>query len=200
MDLGYERSGDGSGIREKDGLRLSFDMLFPDDALHLSLAEAIQRDWLMLGIQVNIQPVPFEELLNNYLSPREYQAALVDLDMRNDHDPDPYPFWHQSEVTGGQNYSQWDNRSASEYIEQARVIVDTNFRSKLYRNFQIVFSRELPALPLYFPVFTFGVDTQVSGVQLAPIYNIRDRFLGINDWYLVTRRSLDTVQEATVQP
>ncbi|MFC2063704.1 peptide ABC transporter substrate-binding protein [Chloroflexota bacterium] len=200
VDLGYERSGDGSGIREKDGLRLSFTMLFPDDALHLSLAEAIQRDWLMLGIQVNIQPVPFEEMLNNYLSPREYQAALVDLDMRNDHDPDPYPFWHQSEVTGGQNYSQWDNRSASEYIEQARVIVDSNFRSKLYRNFQIVFSRELPALPLYFPVFTFGVDTQVSGVQLAPIYNIRDRFLGINDWYLLTRRSIDSVPEATARP
>ena len=28
-------------------------------------------------------------------------------------DPDPYPFWHQSEATGGQNYSQWDNRTAS---------------------------------------------------------------------------------------
>ena len=198
--LGFERSGDGSGIREKDGLRLSFTMIYPDDAIHLSLAEAIQRDWLMLGVQVIIQPVAFDELLNNYLSSRDYQAALVDLDMGNDHDPDPYPFWHQAEATGGQNYSQWDNRTASEYIEQARVIVDSTFRSKLYRNFQIIFSRELPALPIYYPVFTFGVDTQVSGVQLAPIYNISDRFLNINDWYLVTRRSLEAVQEATVQP
>ncbi|HKZ45054.1 MAG TPA: hypothetical protein VJZ78_08475, partial [Anaerolineales bacterium] len=122
------------------------------------------------------------------------------LDFENDHDPDPYPFWHQSEATGGQNYSQWDDRSASEYIEQARVIVDLNFRSKLYRNFQIVFSRQLPSLPLYFPVFTFAVDSQVLGVQLAPIYDISDRFLNFNEWYLVTRRSLEPAADSTGQP
>jgi len=200
IDLGYEISGDGSGIREKEGLRLSFTLLYPDDKTHLAVAEAIQRDWLKIGVQVELQPVSFEDLLNNYLSSRNYQVALVDLDFENDHDPDPYPFWHQSEVTGGQNYSQWDDRSASEYIEQARVIVDTNFRSKLYRNFQIVFSRQLPALPLYYPVFTFAVDSQVSGVQLAPIYNISDRFLNFNEWYLVTRRSLESASEPTAQP
>ena len=199
-ELGYTRSGDGSGIREKDGLRMEFTLLYPDDARHLDVAEAIQRDWLILGVQVDLQPVTYEEMLSNYLSPRNYQAALVDLDFENDHDPDPYPFWHQSEATGGQNYSQWDDRSSSEYLEQARVIVDTTFRSKLYRNFQIVFSRELPALPLYIPVFTFAVDSQVSGVQIAPIYNFSDRFLNFNEWYLVTRRSLESVGEGTSQP
>jgi len=198
--LGYVRSGDGSGIREKDGVRMAFTLLYPDDTQHLSVAEAIQRDWLKIGVQVDLQAIPFDELLNNYLAPRNYQAALIDLDFENDHDPDPYPFWHQSEATGGQNYSQWDNRSASEYIEQARVIVDSNFRSKLYRNFQIVFSRQLPSLPLYFPVFTFAVDSQVSGVQLAPIYDISDRFLDFNEWYLVTRRSLEPASDSTGQP
>ena len=198
--LGYVRSGDGSGIREKDGVRMAFTLLYPDDTQHLSVAEAIQRDWLKIGVQVDLQAIPFDELLNNYLAPRNYQAALIDLDFENDHDPDPYPFWHQSEATGGQNYSQWDNRSASEYIEQARVIVDSNFRSKLYRNFQIVFSRQLPSLPLYFPVFTFAVDSQVLGVQLAPIYDISDRFLNFNEWYLVTRRSLEPAADSTGQP
>src|SRR3990170_742032 len=198
--LGYVRSGDGSGIREKDGVRMAFTLLYPDDTQHLSVAEAIQRDWLKIGVQVDLQAIPFDELLNNYLASRSYQAALIDLDFENDHDPDPYPFWHQSEATGGQNYSQWDDRSASEYIEQARVIVDSNFRSKLYRNFQIVFSRQLPSLPLYFPVFTFAVDSQVSGVQLAPIYDISDRFLDFNEWYLVTRRSLEPASDSTGQP
>ncbi|MFC2028570.1 peptide ABC transporter substrate-binding protein [Chloroflexota bacterium] len=199
-DLGYERSADNSGIREKDGIRMEISMFIHDDAYHLSLAEAIQKDWMNIGVQVDLVPVSFDDLLNKSLSTRNYQAALVDLDLSNDHDPDPYPFWHQSEATGGQNYSQWDNRTASEYIEQARVIVDTTFRSKLYRNFQIVFSRELPALPLYFPVFTFAVDSQVSGVQIAPIYNISDRFLNINDWYLVTKRSLESASDTSSQP
>jgi len=199
-NLGYKPAMDGSGILEKDGISLSFTLLYPNDSEHASIAEVIQSNWQNLGIKVELQAVSYDELINDYIVPRKFQAALVDLDFSNTHDPDPYPFWHQAEATGGQNYSQWDNRSASEYIEQARVIVDTPFRIKLYRNFQILFSRELPALPLYYPVFTFGVDTQVSGIQISYLSAISDRFYGIKDWYLVTRRTLENVQTGTEQP
>lgn len=198
--LGYSPAMDGSGILEKDGNSLIFTLLYPDDEEHASVAEAIKNNWLNLGVRVELQAVTYDELLNNYLVSRNYQAALVDLDFSNSHDPDPYPFWHQAEASGGQNYSQWDNRSASEYIEQARVIVDIPFRIRLYRNFQILFSRELPALPLYYPVFTFGVDSQVSGIQISYLSAIRDRFEGIKNWYLVTRRTLENVQTGTEQP
>ncbi|MFH2037964.1 MAG: ABC transporter substrate-binding protein [Chloroflexota bacterium] len=199
-NLGYKPATDGSGILEKDGISLSFTLLYPNDSEHVSIAEVIQSNWQNLGIKVELQAVSYNELINDYLVPRNFQAALVDLDFSNTKDPDPYPFWHQAEATGGQNYSQWDNRSASEYIEQARVIVDTPFRIKLYRNFQILFSRELPALPLYYPVFTFGVDTQVSGIQISYLSAISDRFYSIKDWYLVTRRTLENVQTGTEQP
>lgn len=199
-NFGYELAPDGSGIWEKDGVSLSFTLLYPDDEMHASVAEAIQNNWHSLGVNVELQEVTYEQLINDYLVTRNYQAALVDLDFTNTHDPDPYPFWHQAEATGGQNYSQWDNRSASEYIEQARVIVDTGFRIKLYRNFQIMFARELPALPLYYPVFTFGADAQVSGIQISHLSSISDRFDGIANWYLVTRRALENVQEGTAQP
>jgi peptide/nickel transport system substrate-binding protein len=84
-------------------------------------------------------------------------------------DPDPYPFWHQAEAVGGQNYSGWDNRAASEYLEQARVTADYSLRAKLYRNFQVVFAKELPALPLYVPVYSYGVDVQVQ-CAVGPLY------------------------------
>jgi len=115
----------------------------------------------------------------------------VDLNLSRTPDPDPYPFWHQAEATGGQNYSQWDNRSASEYLEQARVTADYDLRSKLYRNFQIVFAKELPALPLYIPVYSYGVDSQVQGVQISPMYEPSDRFATFTNWYLITRRALE---------
>jgi peptide/nickel transport system substrate-binding protein len=198
--LGYSLASDGSGILEKDSLPLSFTLLYPDDEIHASVAEAIQSNWRSLGVSVALQAVSYEQLINEHLVPRNFQAALVDLDFSHTHDPDPYPFWHQAEATGGQNYSQWDDRSASEYIEQARVIVDTSFRIRLYRNFQILFARELPALPLYYPVFSFGVDSQVSGIQISHLSEISDRFEGINNWYLVTRRALENVQTGTEQP
>ncbi len=197
---GYVIPAEGGAVRAKDGQSLTFTMLHPDDELHTQLAQLIQASWAQIGVQVNLQPVPYDRMVFDYLGPRKYQAALVDLNLARTPDPDPYPFWHQAEAAGGQNYSQWDNRTASEYLEQARVNTDFDIRARLYRNFQVVFAKELPALPLYFPVYSFGVDSQVLGVQIGPLYDISDRFSRITDWYLVTRRSLETTPEATAAP
>ena len=197
---GYAIPADGGAVRAKEGRSLTFTMLHPEDELHTQLAQAIQANWAQIGVQVNLQPVPYDRMVFDYLGPRSYQAALVDLNLARTPDPDPYPFWHQAEATGGQNYSQWDNRTASEYLEQARVNTKISVRTRLYRNFQVVFAKELPSLPLYYPVYSFGVDAQVLGVQMAPLSDISDRLSLITDWYLVTRRSLETTPEATPAP
>lgn len=198
-DAGYNLPPD-SNVRAKDGKQLAFTLIYPDDTLHTQLAQSIQQDWTAIGILVTLQPVTYESLMNDSLIPHIYQAALVDLDSSRSPDPDPYPFWHQSESTGGQNYSQWDNRQASEYLEQARVVFDKNIRAKLYRNFQAIFAKELPALPLFYPVYTFGVDMRVNGVQLAPLFDPSDRFNTISDWYLITRRAVDETMQPSPIP
>lgn len=187
---GYKIPGGGQDVRaDKEGKLLEFTMIHPDDALHTAVAELIQQNWAAVDVKVTLEALPYDTILNTRLATRSYEAALVDLNLARSPDPDPYPFWHQSEVTGGQNYSQWDDRSASEYIEQARIDPDLNIRSRLYRNFQVVFAKEFPALPLYFPVSTYGVDQQVLGVQVPALFDPSDRFLMISDWYLVTRRT-----------
>jgi peptide/nickel transport system substrate-binding protein len=187
-------------VRAKSNVSLSFTMVYPDDSIHAQLAQTIQQDWAAIGVEVKLQPVSYTSLLNDYLTPRTYQAALVDLDLSRSYDPDPYPFWHQVEITSGQNYSQWDNRTASEYLEQARVIADPTIRARLYRNFQVVFSRELPALPLYYPIYTYGVDQRMLGVQAVPLFEPADRFNGVSSWYLVTRRALEQTVQPTTTP
>jgi peptide/nickel transport system substrate-binding protein len=196
---GYVIPPDGT-VRAKDNVSLSFTMAYPDDGLHAQLAQAIQQDWAAIGVEVTLKAVSYESLLKDYLTPRTYQAALVDLDLSRSYDPDPYPFWHQAEITGGQNYSQWDNRPASEYIEQARVVADPAIRIRLYRNFQVIFGRELPALLLYYPIYSYAVDQRVQGVQAAPLFESADRFNGVASWYLVTRRPLDKTSQPTVTP
>jgi peptide/nickel transport system substrate-binding protein len=196
---GYVLPADGT-VRSKDNVTLSFTMVYPEDSLHTQIAQAIQQNLNEIGVEVKLQPVSYESLFNDYLIPRTYQAALVDLDLTRSYDPDPYPFWHQAEITGGQNYSQWDNRTASEYLEQARVIADPNIRTRLYRNFQVIFGRELPALLLYYPIFTYGVDQRVQGVQAVPLFEPADHFNGISSWYLVTRRALEQTIQPTTTP
>ena len=186
----------GSDVRSKDGQPLTFTLVHPSDETHTLIAQAIQSDWALIGVRINLQSVAYDSLINDHLTPRNYEAALADLNTSRTPDPDPYLFWHQSEATGGQNYSQWDNRTASEFLETARTSADYAERARLYRNFQVVFTKDMPSLPLYYPVYSYGVDAQVQGVQVAPMYDTSDRLALINEWYLVTRRSLEEQPEA----
>jgi len=197
---GYVIPAGGGDVRAKDTVSLTFTLSHPDDAVHTQIAQAIQTQWAQIGVRVDLQAVPYDQLVLNTLASRAYQAALVDLNLSRTPDPDPYPFWHQAEATGGQNYSQWNNRAASEYLEQARVTADNNMRARLYRNFQIVFAKELPSLPLYVPVYTYGVDSQVQGVQVGALYDPSDRFATFASWYLLTRRALEQPIVTTSTP
>jgi peptide/nickel transport system substrate-binding protein len=105
-------------------------------------------------------------------------------------DPDPYPFWHQTQVTTGQNYSNWEDHQASEYLEQARISIDTGERARLYRNFQVRFSQELPALPLYFPVYSYALSTDVQNVRMGALFDPSDRFNSLAGWFLLNKSAV----------
>ncbi len=183
-NLGYTYPADGGDARtNEEGDRLAFTMIFPDDERHTLIAQSIQENWAVLGIDVSLQALPYEELISDRLENRSYEVALVDLNLTSMPDPDPYPFWHQTQTTGGQNYSIWNDRQASEYLEQARIILDIVERQRLYKNFQVRFFDQLPALPLYYPVYTYGVSSDVKGVRIGPIFEPADRLDTISDWY-----------------
>ena len=198
---GYAIPAGGGDVRAKDGQFLSFTLIHPDDTLHTQIAQAIQSDWALIGVQIELQAVSYDSLINDFLTTRNYQAVLADLNTARTPDPDPYLFWHQSEATGGQNYSQWDNRTASEFLETARTATNFEDRARLYRNFQVLFAKDMPSLPLYYPVYSYGVDVQVQGVQVAPmLYDVSDRFALIAEWFLVTRRTLEQTPVPTLVP
>jgi len=198
---GYVIPAEGGNVRAKDGAPLAFTMMHPDDETHTKIAQTIQAEWAVIGVRVELLPMPYDKLVLDSLASRAYQSALVDVNLSRTPDPDPYPFWHQAEAIGGQNYSQWNNRAASEYLEQARVTADYTLRTRLYRNFQVVFSKELPALPLYVPVYSYGVDAQVQGAQVASlIYEPSDRLATFASWYLLTRRALEQTDTPPALP
>ena len=185
----YNLTGVEGTVRVKDDVSMEFSMIYPDTLQHKAMAEQIQSDWAAMGVKVNLEAVPYDQLVLDRLTNRTFQAALVDLNMARTPDPDPYPFWDSVQATGGQNYSQWDDRMASEYLENARVTIDIAERARLYRNFQVLFARELPALPLFYPVFNYGVNEEIQGVRMGPLFDTSDRFLTIQDWYLVSERN-----------
>jgi peptide/nickel transport system substrate-binding protein len=186
-EAGYVFAAEGATVRSKSDVNLKFTLLYPDTETHRLLAEAIQKDWAAIGVQADLEAVPYDQLVNDRLAQRTYQAALVDLNLSRSPDPDPYPFWDQAQATGGQNYSQWDDRMVSEYLEQARVTEDLAERTRLYNNFQVIFSQQLPSLPLFFPMYSYAVTKDVKGVGMGPLFDNSDRFATIMDWYFTAR-------------
>jgi len=197
---GYSIPTFGGEVRASTGVTLTFELLYPEDQLHAEIAQSIQEDWDRLGLKVTLKALPYDELVSNHLETRQYQAILVDLNLMESTDPDPYPFWHQAQITGGQNYSKWDDRPASEYIEQARITLDMAERTRLYRNFQVRFAQELPALPMYYPVYTYGVDLGVQGVRMGSLFSPSDRLNSITDWFMLAKTSTISQTPITVTP
>jgi peptide/nickel transport system substrate-binding protein len=173
-------------IRAKEGIPISFTLYTNNNPLQVALANAVATQWQDIGVKATVVPVQ-AGLLNNYLAPRNYQAALLDVQLPND--PDPYPFWHETQADPpGQNYSQFRDRDVSEVLEQARRTNDTSQRISLYHKFQEMFREKIPGILLYYPVYNYAVSEKVRDVQVGPIAVSADRFRTLPDWYVLTRR------------
>ncbi len=187
--LGIARGETGTLVTA-EGVEVRLVLLSPDDELHTQIAEYIKQGWESVGVAVDVLSMPYAEVVAK-LDARDYDAALVEIDLSGTPDPDPYPFWAQSQAQSGQNYSQWNNRSASEYLEQARVSNDYTLRAKLYRNFQILFHEQLPSLPLFYPVYNYAVRNTILDVTIGPIYEVSDRLNNLNTWFILAANAAE---------
>lgn len=187
LDLAGWIDGDGDGVREKDGKPFAFILLVKDDVRHQAIGGRLAADWAKVGVSVDVQPVSFSGLVADFLAPRTFEAALTDWKQVGD--PDPFPQWHSSQIEGnGQNYVGWQNAEADQLMESARQTTDEVERRELYAQFQTIFAEELPSLPLYHPLYTYGVSTRVNNVQVGALNTPSERFASFPVWYIDSRR------------
>lgn len=205
LDAAGWKDTNSDGIREKDQQPLAFTLTTTDDPTRVALANEIAKAWQAIGVKAAVQPVPASLLVQNVLRPRQFDAVLYEWRTLSN-DPDQYENWHQTQIPAGsgpgQNYSGLDDRDISEALEAARKTNDQSKRADLYRQFQELFADRVPALLLFYPVYTYGVDSRVRGVRLAPMLLASDRFRNVSQWYLKTKRVLpgSPVEEPTRPP
>lgn len=179
-------------VRTKGGKSIEFTMLVPNDPTSVAIANLAVGNWADLGIRASIQLASPDDI-KTALVDRTYQAALTNLSFTSTPDPDPYPFWHQTQINTGQNYSGFDSRDISEILEQARTTPSLTDRAKFYRAFQSKFTDQTPALLLYYPIYNYAVSAKVNGVQIGPLVDPSDRFDSMTNWYIVMRRVIENV-------
>ncbi len=193
-EAGWVRREANDGVRHKKGQRLAFTLLTSSEPERIGVAQRIAEQWTAIGVTVTVKTASSLDV-REALEKHDFEAILVHLALPGD--PDPYPFWHETQVENGQNYAGFIHRHTSEIIEQARVITNRERRRKLYYEFQEIFAQEVPALLLYVPVYTYGVDERIHDLQLGPLARPSDRFRTISRWWIVPHRVFVSESESS---
>ena len=181
------RDVDEEGYRWKDGAKLEVTLTIPNREEMLMIAEIIKENWNDMGMQVNIDSYDPVELQTEYIQPRNYQALLYGQLLG--HDPDPYPFWHSIQRDNpGLNLTSLQDPEIDDLLETARKMTDEEERVSKYLHFQNTLTEQIPAIFLYSPTYTYGVTPKIQGIELEYITYPSDRFMGVNEWYINTKR------------
>ncbi|EKD56915.1 MAG: hypothetical protein ACD_58C00044G0005 [uncultured bacterium] len=154
---------------------------------YLKYAEEIKTKWSELGAAVDIQIKSNSDLQKINIPSRDFDILIYGLDYGRD--PDPYPFWHSSQVTNtGLNLSSFSNIDADKLLEEARLTNNQENRTKKYEAFQKILDDHVPAIILEQVSWQLAIDNKVKGITEHQAINSSDRFFEVWKWYIQTQR------------
>jgi len=160
-----------------------------DTPEYIKTAQEVAKMWQAIGIQTSVNTVASRQIVRDALKDRNYQVLIYGEMIGAD--PDLYSFWHSSQSEyPGLNLAKFSDRDADKILEDARVTLDTDARSKLYQKFQDILAKELPAVFLYSPTYIMSVSKDIKGIDVSNLVSPQDRFNNINDWYIKTKRQV----------
>lgn len=173
--------------KEQESIPLKLTLSTGEQSPLPEIAEELKKQWEKLGINLNIQKMDTQELLGNVIRPREYEALLFGQVL--DAIPDPFPFWHSTQkMDPGLNLTFFGSKSADAKLKTARESEDPAARKAALEDLQDLILQEAPAVFLVRPDYLYFVSPKVKGIEEHVIANPSNRFAGIENWYVKTRR------------
>lgn len=173
-----------TGIRESSaGTPLSFSLstaLTPDLE---RTAELLKRNFENVGAQVTLNTHSTEELLQEVIRPRTYDALLFGQVIGRENDL--FGYWHSSQLTDpGLNIALYANEEVDSLLEEMR----TEAGDVSYNEFNKLVREDMPALFLYHPNLPYVHPPKIFGLVRHDIVSPHERFIDIHKWYIQTRR------------
>jgi peptide/nickel transport system substrate-binding protein len=152
-------------------------------------AETIARQLAAAGIRAEVRPVESAAFFSSVIQPKAYQVLLTGTLLGVD--PDPYPFWHSSQIRpGGLNLALYANRNADALLEAARNTVNVEERTQKYREFQDMVASDVPAVFLYQSTYAYALGGKIRNADMGRLISPSDRFARVTEWYVKTKKAL----------
>jgi peptide/nickel transport system substrate-binding protein len=166
------------GIREKDGQRLSFEMLGDaGDQTTAAMLVAMQEFWRAVGIDMQPRLMPFQALVEAIAVSFEFEAFLIGFSWGVS--PDQGAMFECGAYGGGFNVVRYCNPEVDRILAEARAESDQNRRFELYTEFQELVLSDLPIAVLSFPQSVSGINTRVHNVYPS---SVNERFNAETWW------------------
>lgn len=162
------RDGDGDGIREKSGTRLSLTLLTNEEnAARMRAADLIVEQLGALGFEIVRESAPFGQATATILGQR-YDMALLGWE-NLPADPGLMPLWRSADdVPGaGVNFTSFQDAEVDAWLDQAQAVTDCGLeqRGELYRRVQKRVYDEVPVVLLRADTEAWAVSLQWAGVE-----------------------------------
>ena len=167
---------DGDGIRDKDGVKFSFEFLIPGGSeTGEKIATILKEELDGIGINMTIRKTEWA-VFTTRLNERNFDAVTLAWSMGIE--TDPYQIWSSSQAESGSNFIGFKNAEVDRLIETARKEFDRDKRIELYRQFSEIIHEEQPYTFLFCRKATVAVNKRFENVTVYP--------LGIEptEWYV----------------
>jgi len=150
-------------------------------------AEYVRNTWAAVGADVDVKIFEQGDLNQNVIRPRKYDALLFGEVVGRE--LDLFAFWHSSQRNDpGLNISLYANTAVDDVLAQMRTATTEVQRRALYEKFRRIIAKDMPAVFLYSPDFTYIFPNKIVDMQLTAISSPSERFLDVHRWHVENDR------------
>lgn len=173
--------------KDKEATPLAITLVTSDLPDLIQTGEMIKTQWEKVGAQVTLETYTIDELKQQVIKQRRYEALLFGEALS--HAPDPYLFWHSSQKRDpGLNLALYDNKDADKLLETIRGSLKEDERIDSLKKFQQILANEIPAVFLYSPHYLYAISKDVHNINVVNISAPARRFTAVETWYSATTR------------
>ena len=173
---------------------LSPDYIFPeqtkvalttlDASYQKSKAEGLKASFAKRNIELELRymnPAQMKQVLDE----KKYELLLYGFDFS--HDPDPYVFWHTSQLEE-MNFAGYTDKKSDKLLEEARMTTDDKARKEKYAQFFKIVSDESMAV-FFDPIkYNFYVQKEIKDASVSKFSEVSFRFFDIEKWFIKEKR------------
>lgn len=180
-----------AGNWELDERPLSLNLTFPSGTIYEGVADSIREQMADFGINIELDPRQPDSFNQEILRNHNYSDLLL-YGLELGPDPDVFVFWHSSQIDSHSvlrfNLSGYRSVDADTGLDQGRSRIDPEIRAARYRDFQQAWQADMPAVPLYRPIFRYYTLVAVNGPRSRQMINRAHLLVDIVDWTVVNDR------------